>query len=115
MQKLYFNQNHISFESIERSKEHPYGIYNKQALFTASDILSKNALKLYIYLGSFQELKDGLYLSKKDALAKTHMTEKAYFNAKKELKEKGYLIKNQNSQDQDSYTFIEGGTPQKGE
>lgn len=115
MQKLYFNQNCISFNSIERSKNYPFGIYNKQSLFTATNTLSKNALKLYIYLGSFQEMKEGFYLSKKDVLSKMHMTEKSYFNAKKELKEKGYLIKNASSQDNDSYIFIEGGTPQKGE
>lgn len=107
MAKLFTNQNHIIFQSVPRNQNNKFGIYNKDALFNALNTLSKNALKLYIYLGSFQEIQEDFYLSKQDAISKVHMSEQAYFAAKRELKQKGYLVKNDFSEDPNSYLFIE--------
>lgn len=107
MAKLFNNQNHIIFQSVPRNQSNKFGTYNKDALFNAMNTLSKNALKLYIYLGSFQEIQEDFYLSKQDALSKVHMSEQAYFSAKRELKQKGYLIQNNFSEDPNAYIFIE--------
>ena len=115
--KLYANQNLITFQSTPRNQNNPFGIYNKEALFSATNNLSSCALKLYVYLGSFQEMNGGLYLSKQDVLHKMSMSEKSYFSAKKELKEKGYLIRDESSIQKGAYIFIERpytNTPQIG-
>lgn len=106
-QRRFPNQNHITFEAVPKNNRNAYGVYDRKALFKAMDNLSRSAFKLYLYLGSYQGLKDGLYLSKQDALAVTKLDERSYFNAKKELKEKGYLIKNEYSNDKQAYIFIE--------
>lgn len=98
------NQNHITFQMVPKNKKNSYGIYNRQALFSAMENLTRSAFKLYLYLGSYQGLKDGLYLSKQDALEVTHLDERSYFSAKKELKEKGYLIQDSGK---NNYIFIE--------
>lgn len=105
--KLYANQNLISFQSTPRNKNNPFGVYNKQALFKAASELSSCAFKLYIYLGSFQELQDNFYLSKQDVLNKMSISENSYFSAKKELKQKGYLIKDENTSQKGAYVFVE--------
>ena len=107
MPKLFNNQNQIIFQSVPRNQNNKFGTFNKDALFNAMGTLSKNALKLYLYLGSFQELQEDFYLSKQDALSKAHMSEQAYFTAKRELKQKGYLVKNEFSADPNAYLFIE--------
>ena len=107
MAQIYSNQNHISFKSVPRNQNNPFATYNKDGLRSALNNLSKNALKLYLYIGGFQSIKEDYYLSKKDALEKMHMSEQAYFLAKRELKQKGYLIKDSLSNDPNAYIFIE--------
>lgn len=106
-QRIYPNQNRITFQSTPRNTNNPYGVYNKEALFTAIEELNPCAFKLYLYLGGFQESNPYIYLSKQDALNTTRMSEKSYFAAKKELKEHGYLIKDETSSEKHAYVFIE--------
>ena len=105
--RIYANQNRIIFEPSPRNSNNPYGIYNKEALFTALNDLSLPAFKLYLYLGGFQDMGSPLYLSKQDTLNTMHLDERSYFAAKKELKEKGYLIQDTTSTSSKDYVFIE--------
>lgn len=103
--KLYNNQKHVSFENVLRNKNNPYNSYNRTALKDAICNLSHSALKLYLYLGNFRDMENGIYLSKQDALHSTNLSEKSYFSAIKELKEKGYIVKDE--WDNDNYIFYE--------
>lgn len=105
--RLFANQNHITFKNVPKNKNNSYGVYDRTALFQAMENLSRPAFKLYLYLGSYRGLKEGLYLSKQDALEVAHLDERSYFSAKKELKEKGYLIKDTLSSDKHTYILIE--------
>jgi hypothetical protein len=101
--KLYTNQKHIYFNNIPRNKNNPYNSYNRSALQSAISTLSHSALKLYLYLGNFKDLPAGIYLSKQDAMNSTKLSERGYFYAINELKEKGYLVIESN----DNYIFYE--------
>lgn len=105
--RMYANQNLIGFQHLPRNKHNPYGVYNKEALFAALENLNLYAFKLYLYLGGFQDTNQPIYLSKQDVLAKTNMNEKSYFIAKRELKQKGYLVKDTSVSDKNAYIFIE--------
>jgi hypothetical protein len=104
--KLYANQKHISYQSVPRNKNNPYNTYNRSALQTAMHELSNSAFKLYVYFGNYRDIDGGIYLSKQDALHCTNLSERSYFDAVKELKEKGYLLKDEWSLD-DDYIFYE--------
>jgi hypothetical protein len=110
--KLYINQKHVSFQNVPRNKNNLYNTYNRPALQAAMSILSHSALKLYLYFGNYKDMPNGIYLSKQDALHSTGLSEKSYFSAFKELKEKGYMVKDQNKDTDDHYIFYEspGGT-----
>lgn len=108
--KLYSNQKHIFFHNIPRNKNNPYNSYNRSALQAAMCNLSHSALKLYLYFGNFKDMPSGIYLSKQDAINSTNLSEKSYFSAIKELKEKGYLIQ-ENPNSPDSYLFYESPLP----
>ena len=103
--KLYNNQKHVSFENVLRNKNNPYNTYNRSSLKDAMCNLSHSALKLYLYLGNYRDMENGIYLSKQDALHSTNLSEKSYFSALKELKEKGYIAKDE--WDNDNYIFYE--------
>lgn len=103
--KLYNNQKHVSFENVLRNKNNPYNTYSRTALKDAMCNLSHSALKLYLYLGNYRDMENGIYLSKQDALHSTNLSEKSYFSALKELKEKGYIAKDE--WDNDAYIFYE--------
>ncbi len=103
--KLYNNQKYVSFENVLRNKNNPYNSYNRTALKDAMCNLSHSALKLYLYLGNYRDMENGIYLSKQDALHSTNLSEKSYFSALKELKEKGYIAKDE--WDNDNYIFYE--------
>lgn len=103
--KLYTNQKHISFQNVPRNKNNPYNTYNQSALEQAARNLSHSALKLYLYFGKFRDL-DGIYLSKQDVLHTVGLSEKSYFSAFKELKEKGYFIEDEWSSN-DNYILYE--------
>lgn len=105
--KLYANQKHLSFQSAPRNTNNPYNTYNRSSLQDAMHNLSYSALKLYLYLGNFRDLQQGIYLSKQDALNTAGISEKSYFSAMKELKEKGYIIQDENSTDKDFLIFYE--------
>ena len=77
--KLYSNQKHISFQNVPRNKNNAYNTYSRSALKAAMLNLSNSALRLYIYLGNYRDMQDGIYLSKQDALHNTNMSEKSYF------------------------------------
>ena len=108
--KLYTNQKHIAFQSMPRNKNNPYNTYNQSALQEATRNLSHSALKLYLYFGNFRDLPLGIYLSKQDAINTMSLSEKSYFSAMKELKEKGYIYQDDNATDKDFIVFSE--TPQ---
>lgn len=101
--KLYTNQKHIYFQITPRNKNNPYNSYNREALKEAMCNLSHNALKLYLYFGNFKDMPAGIYLSKQDAIKSTQLSERGYFYAMSELKEKGYLI----TETSDNYIFYE--------
>ena len=105
--KLYINQKHVSFQNVPRNKNNLYNTYNRPALQAAMSILSHSALKLYLYFGNYKDMPNGIYLSKQDALHSTGLSEKSYFSAFKELKEKGYIIHDIFAKDDDSYIFYE--------
>ena len=105
--KLYNNQKHVSFQVVPRNQNNPYNTYSQGALKNAMHNLSHSALKLYLYFGYFSGLPSGIYLSKQDAINKTNMSEKSYFSAIKELKEKGYLVQDETTKDQDFVVFYE--------
>ena len=105
--KLYTNQKHVAFQNIPRNKNNPYNTYSHSALQEATRSLSHSALKLYLYFGNFRDLPLGIYLSKQDVLKTINISEKSYFSAMKELKEKGYIYKDENSTDQDFIIFSE--------
>ena len=109
--KLYINQKHVSFQSMPRNKNNPYNSYNRCALQVAMNNLSHSALKLYLYFGNFKDMPAGIYLSKQDAINNTKLSEKSYFSAIKELKEKGYLIQDKISKSADFYVFYESPLP----
>ena len=109
--KLYINQKHISFQNIPRNKNNPYNSYNRCALQSAMNNLSHSALKLYLYFGNYKDMPTGIYLSKQDALNATGLSEKSYFSAFKELKEKGYIIKDESTNISDSYILYETPLP----
>lgn len=104
--KLYTNQKHVSFQNVPRNANNPYNSYNRSALHQAMNTLSSSALKLYLYFGDYRDMQGGIYLSKQDALHSTNLSEKSYFSALKELKEKGYLLQDEWSSD-DAYIFYE--------
>ena len=108
--KLYINQKHISYENVPRNKNNNYNTYNRSALKDAMHNLSNSAFKLYIYLGNYRDMENGIYLSKQDVLHFTNLSERSYFDAMKELKEKGYLIQDDWSSD-DDYVFYESPEP----
>lgn len=105
--KLYTNQKHISFQNTPRNKNNPYNEYNRSGLQHAICTLSHSALKIYLYFGNFKNLSTGIYLSKQDVMHTINISEKSYFTAMKELKEKGYLIQDQNNPDKDFYIMYE--------
>ena len=105
--KLYTNQKHISFQIAPRNKNNPYNEYNRSGLLDAICTLSHSALKIYLYFGSFSNLQTGIYLSKQDVMHTTNMSEKSYFTAMKELKEKGFLIQDENNPGNDFYIMYE--------
>lgn len=109
--KLYTNQKHIYFNNAPRNKNNPYNSYNRSALKAAMCNLSNSALRLYLYLGNFRDMPAGIYLSKQDALNNTNISEKSYFSALKELKEKGYLIPDDINKSEDYYVFYESPLP----
>lgn len=109
--KLYSNQKHISFQNVPRNKNNLYNTYSRSALTTAMLNLSNSALRLYIYLGNYRDMPAGIYLSKQDALTNTNISEKSYFSALKELKEKGYLITDKTWGNEDCYVFYEAPVP----
>ena len=104
--KLYANQKHISFQNVPRNTNNPYNTYNQSAIEQASRDLSHSALKLYIYLGKFRNL-EGIYLSRQDVLHTMGLSDKSYFSAFKELKEKGYLTQDGWDTNKDNYIFYE--------
>lgn len=105
--KLYTNQKHISFQTVPRNQNNPYNEYNRSGLQHAICTLSHSALKIYLYFGNFSNLQTGIYLSKQDVMNTTNMSEKSYFTAMKELKEKGFLIQDESSSDKDFYVLYE--------
>lgn len=105
--KLYNNQKHISFRNELRNKNNPYNEYNRSALQEAICTLSHSALKIYLYFGNFRNLSSGIYLSKQDVLNSVDISEKSYFSAMKELKEKGYILNDTTSQEKDHFIFFE--------
>lgn len=105
--KLYTNQKHVSFQNMPRNKNNPYNEYNRSALKEAMCNLSHSALKLYLYLGNFRDMQSGIYLSKQDAIHNTNLSEKSYFSALKELKEKGYLTQDEWNTNKDYYILYE--------
>ena len=105
--KLYTNQKHVSFHNVPKNKNNLYNTYNRDALKIAMLNLSHSALKLYLYFGNYKDMPTGIYLSKQDALHSTGLSEKSYFSAIKELKEKRYLIIDENAHDEDHYIFYE--------
>lgn len=56
-------------------------------------------------------MPEGIYLSKQDAINTTNISEKSYFSALKELKEKGYLVQDNIWNDEDYYVFYEEPLP----
>lgn len=105
--KLYTNQKHISFQTVPRNQNNPYNTYNQESLKSAMHDLSHSALKLYLYFGYFSSLPSGIYLSKQDAMKTVDISEKSYFSAMKELKEKGYIIQDESTQDKDFWVYYE--------
>ena len=103
--KLYANQRHVSYQNMPRNINNQYNTYNRSALKTAMNDLSHSALKLYLYFGNYRDIEGGIYLSKQDALHSTGLSEKSYFSALKELKEKEYII--QDEWYTDGYVFYE--------
>ena len=108
--KLYTNQKHVSFQNVPRNKNNPFNSYNRTALQDAMCNLSHSALKLYLYFGNYRDLPAGIYLSKQDALHSTNLSEKSYFSAIKELKEKGYILQDEWSSSGD-YILYESPEP----
>ena len=106
-ERIFANQNHVRFESIPKSKKNPRSDYNRAALMQAMRDLSHSALKIYLYLGGFRHTDGGIYLSKQDVLSSTGLSEHSYFSAKKELKEKGYIYQDPNTEDTDWLVFSE--------
>lgn len=106
-ERRYANQKHVRFETIPESKNNSRVKFNRMALGQAVRSLSHSALKLYLYLEGFQNAEDGIYLSKQDAMKTVSVSEKSYFSAIKELREKGYLVHAVNSEDKDAYVFHE--------
>lgn len=105
--KLYVNQRHISFQNVPRNANNPYNTYNRLSLQKAISTLSHSALKLYLYFGNYRDMPEGIYLSKQDALNSTGLSEKSYFSAVKELKDKGYLIQDEWGSGSDYYVLYE--------
>lgn len=105
--KLYVNQKHISFNTVPRNKNNQYNTYNQDALQEAMHTLSHSALKLYLYFGYFNTLPSGIYLSKQNVINTVDISEKSYFSAMKELKEKGYIIQDETTTDKDYLVFCE--------
>ena len=101
--KLYINQKHVFFQNTPRNKNNPYNSYNRQALQEAMCNLSHNALKLYLYFGNFKDMPAGIYLSKQDAMNSANLSERGYFYAMNELKDKRYII----AETGDNYIFYE--------
>ena len=104
-ERRYANQNHIEFVNKPKSKKLPRNDYNRAALMQAMQNLS--ALKIYLYLGGFRHTDGGIYLSKQDVLSSTGLSEHSYFSAKKELKEKGYIYQDPNTEGTDWLVFSE--------
>ena len=112
----YHNQKVIRFVNAKKDIDHPYTMFNKEALRGAISNLSVNAFKLYIYMGSFKEIADDkskelktFNLSRKNATEVLNISDSSYHKAVKELISKNYIAPDSARPGKDNYTFIENG------
>ena len=105
--KLYPNQKYFKFINAPKDKQNSYSIYNNEALYAAQRRLSNSAFRMYIYFGTYRTVPNGFYLSMKEAIHKTGISERSYYAAIKELEREGYIRKDPNSTDENTYIFIE--------
>lgn len=106
----YYNQKVLRFVNRPKDKQHPYTMFNKEALKEAMLNLSASAFKLYIYIGSFKEMADTnetFSLSRQNTTKAIDISKNSYLAAVKELQSKGYIVIDQTKQDKDNYIFIE--------
>ena len=106
-QNPYYNQKVLRFINCPKDKQHPYTMFNKDALKEAMLNLSVNAFKLYIYLSSFKEMPESFNMSRKNASQAMNVSESSYLKAVKELQTKGYIIPDPTKPNKDFYIFIE--------
>ena len=112
MHKRYNNQKVLRFINIPKDKFHPYTLWNKDALSSALHDLSPTAFKVYVYIGMHKEMSlenKKLILSKTHTMDSVNISESTYFNAIKELHQKGYIVSDPMSAHKDDYVFSEKG------
>ena len=102
--QTYPNQKLVVTKKAQSDAEHTYGIFNIEAAFTAAQVLSDRAFKLYVRMNLHQ---DGFAyaLSPVELKNSIGMSDTRYRQAVKELIEKGYLV--QSSERKNLYTFCE--------
>lgn len=91
----YPNQHHITISLASANKNNLYSVTNIEAEFEAMKNLKDSGYKLWRYLSMNQDNYE-FDLSLVDVMEKTGMKRSTYFNAKKELQEKGYLVEDEN-------------------
>lgn len=97
------NQKVVIVNKEKCSKDNIYATINLNAMEQAAQNLDAGAFKLWVY---FAKNQNGykFALSSKDAASTFGLKKKQYDNAVKDLKEKGYLVAEENS---NVYTFNE--------
>ena len=111
MAKVFNNQKLFRFIPSLKDRNHPYCTWNMNDLKGALSELSVTAFKLYIYLGTYKEMKERFALSMTHATESLSISESSYHRAIKELQEKGYIALDPTAQDNvNFYVYFEGKT-----
>ena len=86
----YPNQYNTTIHKEKCDKDNLYAVINLDALQNAMNCLSGSALTLWLYLAKNQE-NYSLWLSK-TATVEWGLSERSYYRARDELKDKGFLV-----------------------
>lgn len=100
------NQKAIRIKKAISNRDHPYSLFNIEALKYASVNLSPNGFKMWAILNSN---KDNYELALSPDLFKGAMGRTAYMRVVNELIEKGFLRKAGLYPNFQGYIFVEGG------
>ena len=96
------NQKTITTKNAIHDKQHPYGMFNVEALQEAMALLKPNTFKLWCYMAKNQN-DYSFGLSCADACSFCKMTKPTYLACVQELIDTGYLVNTQGNH----YNFYE--------